>query len=78
MPGLTTRNLDLAVKQPTEEKGLGSFIQQKFNETGGIEIEPVRSVHLTGQQHTEKSVRHQYSQRREAKKLRPGMGYPLT
>jgi plasmid stability protein len=36
--------LRAAILQPVEEKGLGSFIQQKFNKTGGIEIDPVRSA----------------------------------
>ncbi len=36
--------LRAAILQPVEEKGLGSFIQKKFNKTGGIEIDPVRSA----------------------------------
>jgi plasmid stability protein len=38
------RILRAAILQPVEEKGLGSFIQQKFNKIAGVEIDPVRSA----------------------------------
>ncbi len=36
--------LRAAIMKPPEEKGLGSFIQQKFIEAGGLELTPHRSA----------------------------------
>ena len=33
--------LRLAVLEESSEKGLGSFIHQKFNDVGGFELEPI-------------------------------------
>jgi plasmid stability protein len=38
------RILRAAILQPVKEKGLGSFIQQKFKKIGGVEIDTVRSA----------------------------------
>lgn len=36
--------LRAAIIKPPEEKGLGSFIQQKFTQAGGVELTPHRSA----------------------------------
>ncbi|XCN74309.1 MAG: plasmid stabilization protein [Candidatus Electrothrix aestuarii] len=38
------RILRAAILQPVREKGLGTFIQQKFHKNGGVEIDPVRAA----------------------------------
>jgi plasmid stability protein len=41
------RILRAAIMKPAQKKGLGSFIQQKFAEAGGLEITPARSIPRT-------------------------------
>jgi len=64
MSGLTIRNLDPSCQKEPADAGRPPCLLHK----GGMK-------NFTG---GNSAARPQYSQRKVAKKLRPGMGYPLT